>query len=76
VWNVTLVVPVLMPSSGISSPRRAPPIPVQIAHQPWPDTRGAPDSSLPAGDGPGGAGGDTGGGTGAWPASPDGRTYR
>jgi hypothetical protein len=44
--------------------------PIQIAHWPWLYVGGMPDSSLPAGDGPGGVGGDTGRGAGAWPASP------
>jgi hypothetical protein len=43
---------------------------VQAAHRPWPGAGGMPDSSLPVGDGPGGARGNTGGGDRARPESP------
>jgi hypothetical protein len=64
-WNMTLVMPVPMPSSGTSSPGARLQFPVQKAHQPWSDTGGMPYSSLPTGDGPRGVGGDIGRGAGA-----------
>jgi hypothetical protein len=69
-WNVRLVTPVLMLSSGTSSPRHMPLVPdpnnSPTLARCWRNTR----FSLPAGDRSGGVGGDTGEGTGACPTSP------